>query len=139
MKVEDRFVEATLATALPWVKGSLPATWVDDRIRCPEGRLVSYVHNGFASRYERDRFFDFAHGRLMDELVVLNPPEPITYRIQPDGSRTCVDGSSHEEIPDPLQGDDLGNAHKAWGLPPAHDQEGDEGYVIGGEYRFPPR
>jgi hypothetical protein len=135
-------VEADLETALPWVKGALPASWVSDRLRCPEGRLVNYVHAGYASQYERDRFFDFERGRLVAEWLVLNPPAPIFYRIDERGDRTCFDcmcSSEECEIPDPLAGHDLDQAHLAWGRPPVV-QEGEEaGYVVAAAALFPPR
>ena len=74
-------VDATLQTALPWIRESLPATWVTEDLRCIEGRLLTYIHAGYASRYERDRLFRFEDGRLADEFMVLNPPDEVIYRL----------------------------------------------------------
>jgi hypothetical protein len=140
IKTADGFVEADLKTAFPWVNDTLRASWVTNRLRCPEGRLVSYVHQGYASRYERDRVFDFEEGRLVAEWLILNPPEPIVYRIDEHGHRVCVEGMcawAEETVPDPLGSEDFREVYKVWGRPPAAEQ--DEGYLLGGEYRHPPR
>jgi hypothetical protein len=143
MRTPEGFVEASLETALPWVKGTLVAKWFSGRVRCPEGRLVSYVHAAFASTYERDRIFEFDHGRLVQEWLVLNPPAPIFYRIGRDGRRSCVDtlcAWDSAEIPDPLGESGFDEVHKVWGQPPvrAEDDE-EEGYVIAAAYHHPPR
>ncbi len=142
MRTEGGFAKATLATAMPWAKDGLPATWVSGKIRCPEGHLQNYVHQAFQSSYQRDRYFDFKNGRLVQEWLVLNPPEPILYRIEADGRRTCVDSLrawDHDEIADPLGDDGFEDAYKAWGRKPEYPEESDEDYVIGAEFSHPPR
>ena len=147
LKVGDTIVDATMALAFPWLDGpkldgqgldgyALDATWVSGVLRCPEGRLLSYAHQAFMSQYERDRFLTFEHGRLIQEHLVLNPPEPIIYSIAPDGSRTCVPTmrlGEQEILEDPLAGHDVSDAHVAWGRPLEGDAE-DEDYVLGGCY-----
>ena len=132
LRLPDDVVQATIATALPWVKGSLPATWFSGWIRCPEGRLLDYVHAGYSSLYERDRSFFFEEGKLAGEYLTLNPPAPISYRISPDGTRTCVSdfGPLQYELEDPLAGEDVSNAHLFWGRPPEGDE--DTEYMLGG-------
>ena len=132
LQTPDGVIQATIETALPWVKGSLPATWFSGWIRCPEGRLLQYVHAGYASQYERDRSFYFNKGTLIGEYLTLNPPEPINYRIFPDGTRTCISdlGPLHYELEDPLAGEDVSNAHLVWGRPPEGDE--DPEYLLGG-------
>jgi hypothetical protein len=140
MWTPEGVVEARLESALPWVKGGLAAKWFSGRVRCPEGRLVSYVHNAYASTYERDRIFDFDHGRLVQEWLVLNPPEPIIYLIDRDGRRTCVESMrSCTELPDPFGESDIDETYKVWGRPPTYIDEADEGYVIGAAFVHPPR
>lgn len=131
LRTPSGVVEATLQTALPWVKESLAATWVTDDLRCVEGRLLTYIHAGYASRYERDRLFRFEGGKLVDEFLVLNPPDEIVYRIAADGSRTCVEGMlpGDAELSDPLGEADVSSVYGVWGKRP--DDEGDpEGYSV---------
>lgn len=145
IRTPDGFAETDLRAALPWLKDTLRATWLTDRVRCPEGRLVSYIHHAYASQYERDRIFEFERGRLISEWVVLNPPEPIIYRIDADARRTCVDGlCSWDEVirPDPLGEDDFTQVYKLWNRPPAveEDDNGAEAeYVIAAACIHPPR
>ena len=57
VQVDGKFHDATLETIFPRGPFPVPATWVTGEFRCPEGRLRTYVHAGFASAYERDRIF----------------------------------------------------------------------------------
>ena len=130
MVVDGRDVPASLAAALPWAGGCLRATWFSDVLRCPEGRLLCYSHGeAYGSAYERDRWFSINRGRLDAEHVTLNPPLPFTYRIEPDGRRTCGGlRRGGDEVPDPLDGRPFSDAHLVWGRPPP----GEEGYLLGG-------
>jgi hypothetical protein len=96
-----------------------------------EGRLLTYIHAGYASRYERDRLFRFEGGKLVDEFLVLNPPDEIVYRIAADGSRTCVEGMvpGDAELPDPLGEADVSSVYDVWGKRP-DDEEDPEGYAV---------
>ncbi len=118
--------KATLADVFPR-KGRrpVPATWYTGSLRCPEGERVTYVHAGWASRFERDRIFEVERGRLLQEWIVLNPPEAIIYRIDADGRRTCDEAMrwwDPHPIPDPLGEDPVTEVHKVWGRPPAGER-----------------
>lgn len=133
--------EVTLETAFPWLDGPLQATWVDEDLRCPEGRLIDYAHHGYASRYERDRILRIAGGLLVDEFLRFNPPAPLVYRIAPDGTRTCVDdaGRAPHAIADPFPPDEEPVAHRYFGRPPVEEEGGAQaggGYAIAGLTRF---
>ena len=52
------------------------AHWVTGELRCPEGKLLNYVHGGYASTYERDLFLEFRQGELMAERLVYNGNAP---------------------------------------------------------------
>ena len=52
------------------------AHWVTGELRCPEGKLLNYVHGGYASNYERDLFLEFRQGELMAERLVHNGNSP---------------------------------------------------------------
>ena len=102
----DDVVDATLQLAFPKAKGGLIAKWLTGELRCVEGLLLQYVHQGYGSQYERDRLFQFENGRLISEIMVLNPPPCIFYQISEDGSRTCKSGPVPyaDDIEDPLNG-----------------------------------
>ena len=52
------------------------AHWVTGELRCTEGKLLNYVHGGYASNYERDLFLEFRQGELMAERLVYNGNSP---------------------------------------------------------------
>jgi hypothetical protein len=52
------------------------AHWYSGRARCPRGKLLNYVHGGYASTYEEDLFFDFNEGVLQGTRLVKNEPHP---------------------------------------------------------------
>lgn len=129
----DRLVPASMETAFPWLKGPLRAHWLSDMVCCPEGRLLHYSHYARGSRYERDRIFRFEKGVLTRHYLRLNPPEPLLYRIEPGGSRTCIEDMVEETVlPDPFGPDEEPECHRFWGRPPEGDEEA--GYMIAAAY-----
>lgn len=40
------------------------AHWVTDMLRCPQGEMIQYVHSGYESIYEGDKFYAIEQGRL---------------------------------------------------------------------------
>lgn len=119
-KIGDKYVELSLEVAFPKGPHPLPADWVDDLIRCPEGRMRQYVHQGFASVFERDRLFSIHGGRLYDEWLVYNPPCPLFYLIGENGERTYADAMGKEALlpdQDPFPGDTPVEPWRAWGNP----------------------
>lgn len=85
---EDDFSDIDLAEAFPWRAVPIHATWVSKTLRCPEGRLRSYRHHGFAATYERDREFYIDRGMLVGECLVYNPAPGLIYNIGPGGERS---------------------------------------------------
>jgi len=140
VEAEQRVVPITLEEAFPWAGETIPATWFSGEVRCPEGRLREYVHQGFASLYERERVLYFQKGRLLSEHLVLNPPLPILYRIALDGTRACVSGFGYfaDELEDPLAGRELSEAYLVWGKVPDGGEDDEEGYYLGGYLTLPP-
>ncbi|MFN8720299.1 MAG: hypothetical protein ACK5YI_05685 [Rhodospirillales bacterium] len=117
---------ATLADVFPR-NGDRPraADWFTGQLHCPEGERIRYVHQGWASAFERDRIFDVERGRLKQEWLVLNPPEPIIYRIDAEGRRTCDEAMrwwDPHPVPDPLEGAPVTEAHLVWGRRPAAER-----------------
>jgi len=126
LKRGDEVVDASLDLAFPKAKGALAATWFTGAVECVEGRMLRYVHAGFASTYERHRIFVFEKGRIVGEYIQLNPPPAVFYRIDQDGSRTCVD-SAHPQayvIADPLDGAPFETVYdRVWSRRPGPEYE----------------
>lgn len=118
-------IRANLKMALPWLKPPVLATWVSDCLRCPEGRLISYRHFGFESRYERDRLLHVEKGRVLEEWLRLNPPEPIWYKIMANGGRARFEwpNSGAPELDDPFPPEAMPQGHYFWGQPPEEDED----------------
>ena len=62
------------------------AHWYSGRIRVPRGKLLKYVHAGYASIYERDLLLDFERGVLVASMekhngVSDNPDAPEGYGV----------------------------------------------------------
>lgn len=131
------FKPADIANVLSELTPPIAATWVSDQLRCPEGRLRNYSHHAFASDYERDRLFNVVCGVVEGEWLRLNPPDPVCYRINLDGSRTRFEGlwGETDELPDPFPPDQTPKGHVIWGQPEP-DEEQDEGYVLGGYAQY---
>lgn len=143
-KADGKLNEASLAAIFPRGPHPVPATWVSDGLRCPEGRLRAYVHAGFASTYERDRILVIENGVLVEEWLVYNPPAPLHYLIAPDGSRTYATAPGSGALApdqDPFPGDAPVEPWRLWGDPDwgvcvSSNGEDLEGYVIGGLTRL---
>ncbi len=62
------------------------AHWFSGEVRCPEGKLLDYVHMGYASTYERDYFLTFKKGVLVSERIQTNgngePNSPEGYGVE---------------------------------------------------------
>ena len=128
--------EVTLKTLFPRGPFPKPATWVSGALRCPEGRLRNYVHAGFASQYERDRVFIVESGIVVEEWLVHNPPGPLHYLINPDGSQTYAEALTTRELApekDPFPGDGPVEPWRVWGDPDWDVwPDTDDSYVLGG-------
>jgi hypothetical protein len=96
----------TLTEALPWLRPPVRATWVTRELRSPEGRTVHGVHAGFGSTFERDRFFYAYRGSVEIERLVVNPPPPVEYRVDPatGALSTPFDGLALSPTPRPPEG-----------------------------------
>lgn len=61
--------DANLETVFPGYPDRVFAHWYSGEIRIPQGKLLDYVHGGFASTYERDVFLKFEKGVLVAKRV----------------------------------------------------------------------
>lgn len=64
--------EANLETLFPDYPNGVFAHWYSGTVRCPQGKLLNYVHGGFASTYEQDLFLEFKQGVLVSQKTVIN-------------------------------------------------------------------
>ena len=64
--------EATLETIFPGFPDRVFAHWYSGTIRLPQGKLLDYVHMGYASVYERDLLLTIENGVLIHSEVRVN-------------------------------------------------------------------
>jgi hypothetical protein len=64
--------EATLETVFPGYPDRVFAHWYSGTLRIPEGKQLEYVHMGYASTYERDRFLKIEKGVVVGSHVRQN-------------------------------------------------------------------
>ncbi len=57
--------DASLESVFPGYPERVFAHWYSGRIRVPRGKLLKYIHAGYASIYERDLLLDFERGVLV--------------------------------------------------------------------------
>ncbi|HNW27514.1 MAG TPA: hypothetical protein PKN50_03460 [Spirochaetota bacterium] len=60
--------------------GPVPADWFSGTLRVPRGRLLSCVHRGFESVYERDQYIDIEGGRETGRREIDNNVRDGEYR-----------------------------------------------------------
>jgi len=48
------------------------AHWVTREVRCPQGKMLDYVHMGYASTYEMDLYLTFSRGYLVSKRLETN-------------------------------------------------------------------
>ena len=65
--------DARLETFFPGYCERVFAHWFCGTIRAPQGRLIKYVHGGYASTYERDLFIKCDRGVIQEVLVRSTP------------------------------------------------------------------
>lgn len=69
--LEDGTV-VTLASIFPDYPNRVFAHWYSGDIRIPQGKLLEYVHAGYASRYERDLFLYISKGVITSTEIKIN-------------------------------------------------------------------
>ena len=61
--------QATLATIFPDHPKRVFAHWFTGTLRIPEGKILSYVHMGYGSSYERDHLIHVTDGVVTSEEI----------------------------------------------------------------------
>lgn len=64
--------EASVRTLFPDFPDRVFAHWYSGTIRVPQGKMLEYVHMGYASTYERDLFMEIEKGVVTDTRVRQN-------------------------------------------------------------------
>jgi hypothetical protein len=65
----------SLGDLFPGFPDRVFAHWVSGRVRLPQGKVLDYVHAGWASLYEADLFIEFKNGILVSEELKQNALE----------------------------------------------------------------
>lgn len=71
----EEFEDATkdlLVSLFPDSAGDVFADWFTGELRCPIGKMLSYVHRGYDSRYEQDWFINLKDGVVIGERYQKN-------------------------------------------------------------------
>jgi len=66
------WVERSLTDLFPDYPDGVFAHWYTGELRCTKGKLLKYVHGGYASSYEQDLFIEIVRGEVMAERLVVN-------------------------------------------------------------------
>jgi len=66
------WVERSLADLFPDYPDGVFAHWYTGELRCTKGKLLKYVHGGYASSYEQDLFIEIVRGEVGAERLVVN-------------------------------------------------------------------
>ena len=53
------------------------AHWYSGIIHCTHGKILKYIHGGYASRFEEDIFLTIERGKLIDERHVINTKDAL--------------------------------------------------------------
>ncbi len=64
--------KVSLKTIFPNHTGKVFADWYSGELRCPQGKLIDYVHGGYASTYEKDLFITIKDGIVISEKYISN-------------------------------------------------------------------
>jgi hypothetical protein len=77
--------DASLESVFPGFKERVFAHWFSGRLRIPQGKLLEYVHGGYASTYERDVLLTLKNGVVISQEIRVNgqgdEDSPEGYRI----------------------------------------------------------
>jgi len=99
--------------------GRVFADWYTGPLRVPDGKLLRYVHSGYASLYERDIIFDVNRGRLSEPTVIDNTKSPIPseeelYKREYERIKEAEARLVSAQRPDPLRSDEPIVAGRGW-------------------------
>jgi hypothetical protein len=94
--------------------GRVFASWYSGELRVPEGKLLQYVHMGYGSVYERERFIQVKAGVVVSERVVDNRGKKLPDDIELMGQELEKMNQGAQEKPNsPLNQKILSDPQKA--------------------------
>lgn len=95
---ESNEKEISLQMLFPGHSGRVFADWFTGTIKAPHGRLLKYVHGGYASQYERDLLLEVDRGVVRERRVRENgtapPPGKIKRLTREEIIKAFLDGES---------------------------------------------
>jgi hypothetical protein len=53
------------------------ADWFTGEIKIPHGKMLKYIHMGYASIFEKELYLNFINGNLIEERLIENDPSKI--------------------------------------------------------------
>lgn len=80
-----------------YANGKVFADWIDEELRIPQGNRINYVHMGYESTYERDRFLKVRNGKVRSDRIYEN------YASQPERMDMVPDDSLLQRIGRPIE------------------------------------
>ena len=75
----NELIESDISLLFPG-QNEVFAHWFTGVIKVPDGKLINYVHAGFASTYEEDLLITFKKGVLDDFSTIENDPDMINIK-----------------------------------------------------------
>jgi len=76
LKPLNEVLEADLTYLFPG-KNEVFADWYTGTLRIPDGKMIEYIHMGFASVYERDLYIKFFNGVMIDYRIKTNSQDKV--------------------------------------------------------------
>lgn len=64
--------EIPLSKIFPGKETKIKAEWFTGRLKIPQGKMLSYVHMGYGSVYEKELILNIEKGKLISEEVIDN-------------------------------------------------------------------
>lgn len=69
----------TLTDLFPQHSGKVLADWFSGKVELPTGKLLHYIHLGYASIYEKDIILKFRNGVLLSRRTRNNWLNPLNF------------------------------------------------------------
>lgn len=102
---ETKYKDIPIERVFPSKQLPIDAKWFDGRIRIPKGEMVSYVHMGYGSRFEKEIIYEIENGRVMKRTEITYDPTKDKYRSHSDMEWVALGADNEiEEVDDWIDG-----------------------------------